>query len=447
MPYCDRCSGSDAKLFNVSCLLFDGSDYYQTTSRNRYCENCLPSSNIIVTEDDPTEYTSLNSNYNCIDGKWYSNRYVKSCIGNNEIFFCNSCKCWHRVDKYEKIEIIYPTDCGNNTVYYCENGVDVSCIRCEDCGTYIPRGSSYTTSNRGIGKKVCYACYKRRQKYRIKSYHESVNLEWYDKKDERGNNTHSKRERGKPYFGFELEIGRGGETDENSEIAIMELKEEVYTMHDGSIDSGFEIISHPHSEEALYNLPYDTAFKKLVHKGYRSHDINTCGLHLHIGRELFKGEEAIAKMIYFYEKNKEDILKFSRRKKDQINRWASFYSNWSIKPTKDFCFSIIDDYDKRGMHDARYKAINLQGRSTVEVRLMKGTLMPDTFRATLDFMITIANNSNKVSWEDIDNNEKWLEGIKENTIKYMSKRKCFGYTDGEDNSEETETELLAYRGE
>lgn len=360
-------------------------------------------------------YVSIYDAGFCVDGKYYTHQYIEreSKLGN--IYYCVRCGIWHKISNRP----VFTIKDGDSVYSMCENGYRHMVSICECCGEPTLRMNSYDYN----GKTYCRQCYQDRTKYKIKSYHEHIDLKWYD-----DNNEPTDRQRGTPYFGFELEVGAGGESDSASEEVIKMFDEEVYTMHDGSIEDGFEIISHPHTEKALFNMPYDDVFKRLADMGYLSHNISCCGLHLHIGREMFKTRNALAKMLYFYENNKDDLLRFSRRRLGQLNRWSAFYSPFDEGLSMDDCYTIIDSYDQRGDHDDRYKAVNLQRTSTVEIRCMRGTLLPSTFRATLDFIITIAKNSNTISELDIDDTSKWLEGVKEETINYMKQRDCFGYT-------------------
>lgn len=56
--------------------------------------------------------------------------------------------------------------------------------------------------------------------------------------------------------------------------------------------------------------------RKAVQMGYTSHQAGTCGLHVHVNRNAFGETEAqqdaaIARILYFFEKNWEELLKFS----------------------------------------------------------------------------------------------------------------------------------------
>ena len=90
------------------------------------------------------------------------------------------------------------------------------------------------------------------------------------------------------------------------------------------------------------------------------------------------------------------------------------------------CKRIFRNYTTRYRgHSYRYKAVNLQNRSTVEVRLMRGSIKYETFMSSLKFVIAIAKRSNTIKEEDLSDYTKWLEGIDEETINYMKERQCF----------------------
>lgn len=62
--------------------------------------------------------------------------------------------------------------------------------------------------------------------------------------------------------------------------------------------------------------------------GYCSHKAGTCGLHVHISRKAFgesvlEQEASIARLLFFVEKNWNELLKFSRRTNRQLERWAA----------------------------------------------------------------------------------------------------------------------------
>lgn len=107
--------------------------------------------------------------------------------------------------------------------------------------------------------------------------------------------------------------------------------ERMYIKHNGSLDDGLELVTHPlFLSEHLHHFLWEALCKKAAALGYLSHRATTCGLHIHVSRRAFgEGERqqdaAIARILYFFEKHWEELLKFSRRTRRQLEQWASRY--------------------------------------------------------------------------------------------------------------------------
>lgn len=356
-----------------------------------------------------------------VDGQFVS----RSMLTDND-FFCSHCNEYHNT----MYTPIFNTVGGGQI---CERVARFYYSRCNQCGLYEQNEEMRSMSYRS-GDVVCRECYNKIAKYSIKSYHNTPTLVGYEYNENTQKNDQVSMENFKGY-GIELEIDNGGEDNITSKDIIQLLNDEVYTMHDGSINNGFEIITHPHTEDALYNMNWAETFKWLLKKGYRSHDVSTCGLHMHISRTLFKDANAICKMMYFYEKFRYDVIRMSRRTSDRVDRWAGFYLS-PAQATRKNIEDVFLSYNGGG-HSSRYKCVNLTNRNTIEIRIMKGTLRLETFLATLDFIITVAKNANNISWEDINNQELWLKGLKDSTVDYLISRKAFkGDTSQRTNSTE-----------
>ena len=84
------------------------------------------------------------------------------------------------------------------------------------------------------------------------------------------------------YFGMELEVDGAGEEDDSAE-RVMNIgnreKCHIYCKHDGSLDDGFEIVSHPMTLDYHKNvMPWESVLRKVRSLGYTSHQAETCGL-------------------------------------------------------------------------------------------------------------------------------------------------------------------------
>ncbi|MGN0477377.1 MAG: zinc-binding protein, partial [Ruminococcus sp.] len=110
--------------------------------------------------------------------------------------------------------------------------------------------------------------------------------------------------------------------------------------------------------------------KEAVKRGERSHQTSTCGLHIHVNRNAFgdnksEQEEVISRILFFVEKNWNEIFKFSRRNSYNMNRWSARYG--FEKTGKE----ILDK--AKNSSNGRYVAVNLSNYHTIEFRLFRGT--------------------------------------------------------------------------
>lgn len=140
---------------------------------------------------------------------------------------------------------------------------------------------------------------------------------------------------------------------------------------------------------------------KAVSMGYKSHQAGTCGLHVHVNRNAFgrtedEQEACIARILYFFEKHWEELLKFSRRTQRQLDRWAARYG-YKEQPRE------ILEHAKKGYHGGRYTCVNLQNDSTIEFRMFRGTLKLNTLIATLQLVDRICEVAICLSDEEVKN--------------------------------------------
>lgn len=296
-------------------------------------------------------------------------------------FYCNHCldeltivceNCGERILREDSIEERICQTCYNED--YC---------RCEGCGQLM----RYDDANAYNDCSYCDDCYNNRQHERIEAYDYKPDPIFY------GN--------GQPHYGVELEIDCGGEYDstakEFDEIANTH-NEHLYFKHDGSLEDGFEIVSHPATlDYHLHNIPWEEIMNRARELKYLSHTAETCGLHIHVNRAALgdtveEQENTIGRIVYFFEKHWDKILRFSRRTEGQASRWASRYGcstenpKESLKDAKNSCLG-------------RYTAVNLANQFTVELRIFRGTLRYETFVATLQFVDKLCHDATELSDE------------------------------------------------
>ena len=231
------------------------------------------------------------------------------------------------------------------------------------------------------------------------------------------------------FMGVELEVDEGGKDDDNAGTlkSIANANDEhIYIKSDGSLEDGFEIVSHPMSlKYHMEEMDWESVLKEAVDMRYRSHQTSTCGLHVHVNRNAFgdnqaEQEEVIAKILFFIEKHWAEMFKFSRRTEYNMNRWSSRYG--LEKTGKE----ILEK--AKGSYTSRYVAVNLKNYYTIEFRLFRGTLKYNTFIATLQMVQKICDVAISMSQEDLEN-LSWSEFVsnieEKELIQYLKERRLY----------------------
>ena len=149
----------------------------------------------------------------------------------------------------------------------------------------------------------------------------------------------------------------------------------------------------------INTMNWKEVFEKALSMGYRSHQTQTCGLHIHVNRSAFgetaeEQEDVISRIVYFVENHWNELLKFSRRTEANINRWASRYG---ISTTAKDTYKNAKD-----KHMGRYVAVNLENYDTIEFRIFRGTLNYKTFIATLQLIDEICYHAINMSDKEME---------------------------------------------
>ena len=240
-------------------------------------------------------------------------------------------------------------------------------------------------------------------------------------------------------YGIELEID-DGEYKREAAVAIAEAGgDHIYLKEDGSLsDMGFEIVTHPATlDYHVEHFPWTEICETASSYGYRSHDTDTCGLHIHASRSLFGNTQTeqdltIAKIMLLFDRWYEsNIVKFARRNLMKMRQWAD-KPDADILPS-DTENSAIDKSKKAAQHD-RYKAINLCNTHTVEFRIFRGTLNPNTILASIQWIDLLIKYCRarplkdlfNTSWNDIFGNTEHEE-----LASYLKQRNLYNVKEDE----------------
>lgn len=232
-------------------------------------------------------------------------------------------------------------------------------------------------------------------------------------------------------LGVEIEVG-GNQKDPGSDdgrndivkkcIQIMNKSDSdeekfIYSTHDSSVQ--IELDTMPCSLRYHKDkMNYKELFKYLDEIGYKGHDCESAGLHVHVNRDYlgetkFQQELVISKILYLMEKFNKEICVIARR--------STYYSDFpGDKENVETLFSNFDKYLDKGKN----AALNLQHPNTIEFRMFKSTLNYDSFINVLDFVACLVDYARVTSIEDIEF-AKWEDLMKlfpNNLNKYYTYR-------------------------
>ena len=282
--------------------------------------------------------------------------------------------------------IRYSGNAGTDSFPLCQDCYDDYYTNCDRCGVLLHRDEAYYDND---DNPYCSDCYHRRYRGSIEDYYYKPEPIFYGSGDR--------------YFGVELEVDEAGEDSGNAdEIANIANGNEVrvYCKHDESLDDGFEIVSHPMTlDYHEHEMPWPDMLERLRKMGYLSHLASTCGLHVHVNRislgdTMEEQDTTIARVLFFFEKFWNELLKFSRRTSRQLDKWAALYG-YNDHPKE------MLEHVKKGTSLGHYYCVNLQNESTIEFRIFRGTLRYNTFIATIQLVNRICDIAEMLTDEEM----------------------------------------------
>jgi len=233
----------------------------------------------------------------------------------------------------------------------------------------------------------------------------------------------------KLYFGIEIETekGRGGlDLSSCSEYAA-QLEHEynlAYLKHDGSLNNGFEIVTHPasHAYYKQEDNPLWTVLEGLrTGYGMKSWDTGTCGLHIHISRAGFSGGAHQHRFLQLVYSNPEFYSTLAGR---EASHWAKFddivrserqmdeNGYWHYKQWRSYKHKLVRHNDNCS---DRYSAVNTLNRHTLEMRIFRGSINSRTVKAAIDLAHASVEYTRELRVPDV-----WASAlVAENFMEYI----------------------------
>ena len=337
------------------------------TNRNYQPTWRIPYDRFITTE-------RVNGEIRCLP---CSEKYKESEGGTDEFFYCECCEAeWHH-----SYSIYYLGE------RYCESCHDDNAYRCDDCGDECWSGDDH----------YCESDDDDYEDSPIHSYSYRPSLNFFGE--------------GKYHLGFELEVEvRNTSRHEGAELAQDVFGGRVYLKEDGSLNNGFEIVTHPHTLSE-YQKEFNWAgLDKIKRSGIRSWNTSTCGLHVHVSRTAFDPVRipnmSIEQRILKRQAHELRFMKLIYDNERQVGRiagrGANHYAGFHDKGK--LVRKVKSGYQENG----RYSAINTENDATLEVRVFKGSLRPERVLSALEFVTASVEYTRNLPVNGKNNALSWL---------------------------------------
>ena len=292
----------------------------------------------------------------------------------NGIFYCWAC--------HELVDV--HTEMWCDEINCCQDCADRIASYCDGCDELFFNDNLHYTDEWG---RLCDDCLDRYERAVIHEYSYKpepiFHMSEREKRLRALTNGIAYGPRKRRFFGVEVEMECENDESAASRLGdILRAEDEFwYAKHDSSIGSynsdGVEIVSHPFTWEWFqesYERRFKRFFESLESVGFYSHATERCGIHVHVNKRSISRPQLFNLQLFFHKHRDFIRLISQRRTQAQLITWADIYSTGFSTRAK----------QKSG--GARYSAINLNPRHTVEFRIFNGNTRADRIRKNLEFV-------------------------------------------------------------
>ena len=323
--------------------LTDDDTAHTTDSGDTVCENCMivcEKCDSIITCDD--EYNSVGLQIWC-----------QRCI-EHDATWCDSCDTYF-------VGYGYSADDTSDT--YCEPCFEDNTSYCEECDTNYANGCNYDHEEEQDSRT-------------IHDYSYRPDPIFHSSEDEQT----------RLYFGIEVETEvRGGDYGDRRNAAEyaqgLERESIAYLKSDGSLDCGFEIVTHPLSHSYFMNdasVLWNTIETLKNNYSMMAWGTKTCGLHIHISRNGFSGGSHQHRFLQLVYNNKDFYEVLAGR---SSSHWAKFDDVLDPNTGKK---TFAHKLGRTHRDSDRYSAVNTNNRTTLEMRIFRGSLNTRFIKSCID---------------------------------------------------------------
>lgn len=247
------------------------------------------------------------------------------------------------------VEFYYCRICGGRFVYNLFDHEEDSCINC------------YEQSESNRGSVIRSYSYKPKP---IFMYGNGVTLR--------------EPEANQLFLGAEIELEMrnlySGDLEETANETADIVGKQAYLKHDGSLDNGFEVVTHP-GTITWWHEPDNVvlnALKNLLGRCKSYHSSN-CGMHIHMSKDAFTSFHLMRFLHFIY--NNQYFVEFIAQRR------STSYANFSNSEKN----AVVRNAKLKYSSVGRFVAVNLENAATIELRVFKGNLEPFRILKNIEF--------------------------------------------------------------
>lgn len=222
------------------------------------------------------------------------------------------------------------------------------------------------------------------------------------------------------YFGFELELEFNGKKGKAMKILSEEkIRQWSYVKHDGSIQEGVELVSHPMTWNFWRKNKAD--FKDVVDRvrqlGCASYDSGRCGFHVHLSRSAFSKWHLRKFVEFYYHKGTRKLITDVAQRHSE--RYASMREDLDLVNHREkSSFLTCKSHGGVDSRENKYQAVNTCKPHTIEVRIFRGSLRWKTVLKNIEFVYASFEYSKKFPLSSMPDPQKFLEFVDANKNRF-----------------------------
>lgn len=259
---------------------------------------------------------------------------------------------------------------------------------CADCGFMDHHDNMYWSERHDAD--YCPDCYPRCTDDALEDYGYKPEPVFHTMDGTYDNYDLSEVMRTAPFMGFELEMECRGAYTVNEAVETVSAKwgSFAYCKHDGSLENGLELVTHPFTLEYAHNCIDWSLLDRLRNMEFRSWNTRTAGMHVHVNRATFTGQAHLYRFAQLVYKNEPTCKAFAGRDSEYASFADGYQKGHLAKIVKGECRS------NRG-------AVNMLNASTIEVRIFRGSLKPQRVLANLEFVHAAVEYTRTIPVRDV----------------------------------------------